>query len=249
MLTGGEYTNHGRQLQPETCQTELNLPRVLCVLSSTLEKLVARNEKLVHELSQEVDGSIRIGKSLNAFHGVRAPSISIPKYLERIYKYTNCSPSCFVVGYVYIDRLTHLHPDSLVISLNIHRLLVTSVMIASKMLDDEHYNNAVYARVGGVSNAELNKLELELLFLLDFGVMVSSRVFESYCLHLEKEMVVNGTGLIKVERALASPKAMLMDEHDHNHLNHEPEILVEDNNNSNQSSPLPQILDSELTFS
>ena len=66
---------------------------------------------------------------------------------------------------------------------------------------DRHYNNAFYARVGGVSNSELNKLEIELLFLLDFGVMVSSRVFESYCLHLEKDMLVNGTGL-NIERAL-----------------------------------------------
>lgn len=66
-----------------------------------------------------------------------------------------------------------------------------------------HYNNAFYARVGGVSNAELNRLELELLFLLDFGVMVSSRVFESYCLHLEKEMLVNGNTQ-KIERASIS---------------------------------------------
>lgn len=139
MLTVGEYSNNGRQLQPpetiETGPAELNLPRVLWVLSSMLEKLVARNENL-----QQLDGDggpVRLGKSLNAFHGVRAPSISIPKYLERIYKYTNCSPSCFVVGYVYIDRLTHRHPDSLVISLNVHRLLVTSVMVASKILDDE----------------------------------------------------------------------------------------------------------------
>ncbi|KAL5794024.1 hypothetical protein ACOSP7_002618 [Xanthoceras sorbifolium] len=48
-------------------------------------------------------------------------------------------------------------------------------MVASKMMDDVHYNNAFYARVGGVSNAELNKLELEVLFLLDFGT-VSSRL-------------------------------------------------------------------------
>ena len=102
------------------------------------------------------------------------------------------------------------------------------------LLNCRHYNNAVYARVGGVSNAELNKLELELLFLLDFGVMVSSRVFESYCLHLEKEMLVNnGTGL-KIERALA-PKSV---------DDHEGEILVEDNH---QSSSPPQIVDSELT--
>ncbi|KAE9585606.1 putative cyclin [Lupinus albus] len=185
-----EYSNHGQQLQPETSRTELDLPRVLCVLSSMLEKLVLRNEKLMDDLSY---GSMRIGKSLNAFHGVRAPNISIPKYLERIYK-----------------------------------LLVTSVMVASKMLDDEHYNNAVYARVGGVSNAELNKLELELLFLLEFRVMVSSRVFENYCLHMEKEMVVNGKGL-KIQRALLTTN--------------EAEISsIEDN----QSSSLPQILDCGL---
>lgn len=54
-----------------------------------------------------------------------------------------------------------------------------------------------------MNNAELNRLELELLFLLDFGVVVSSRVFESYCLHLEKEMLVNGTAQ-KIERVLIS---------------------------------------------
>ncbi|KAK4286240.1 hypothetical protein QN277_002825 [Acacia crassicarpa] len=206
MLAADEFSNHtGRQLQPETSQSELSLPRVLCVLSSMIEKLVARNDRLVDGLDQQVDelccGSVKLGKSLKAFHGVRAPSISIPKYLERIYKYTSCSPSCFVVGYVYIDRLIHRHPDSLVVSYNVHRLIVTSVMVASKMLDDVHYNNAFFARVGGVSNSELNKLEIELLFLLDFGVMVSSRVFESYCLHLEKEVLLNGTGL-KIERSL-----------------------------------------------
>jgi hypothetical protein len=96
-------------------------------------------------------------------------------------------------------------------------------------LSCRHYNNAVYARVGGVSNAELNKLELELLFLLDFKVMVSPRVFESYCLHLEKVMLVNGTGL-KIERTL-SPKSF------------ETEISVEDQ----QSSSPPPIVDYGLT--
>ncbi|KAE8075751.1 hypothetical protein FH972_014440 [Carpinus fangiana] len=156
-------------------------PRVLTILSSVLEKLVARNDQLVECLSQQLDelslySSGRVGKSLNAFHGVRAPSISIPKYLERLYK---------------------------------------------------HYNNAFYARVGGVSNAELNKLELELLFLLDFGVTVSSRVFESYCLHLEKEMLLNGIGQ-KIERAVI-PSA----------VDDLTEISIEDA----QSSSPPQIVD------
>lgn len=54
-----------------------------------------------------------------------------------------------------------------------------------------------------MTNAELNRLELELLFLLDFGIVVSARVFESYCLHLEKEMIVNGDGY-RIEKPLLS---------------------------------------------
>jgi hypothetical protein len=94
-----------------------------------LDRLVARNEQFANTPSQQ-------GKKLTIFHGLRAPSISIAKYLERIFKYTSCSPSCFVVGYVFLDRLIHRQPDLLVTSLNVHRLLVTSVMVATKMLDD-----------------------------------------------------------------------------------------------------------------
>lgn len=132
MLAGDDDTQP-RRLEPSDAEPT-STPRVLTILSFVLEKLVLRNDRLVDGLG--CGSASRLGKILNVFHGVRAPSISIPKYLERIYKYTSCSPSCFVVGYVYIDRLLHKYPDSLVVSLNVHRLLVTSVMVASKMLDD-----------------------------------------------------------------------------------------------------------------
>ena len=92
-----------------------------------------------------------------------------------------------------------------------------------------HYNNAFYAKVGGVSNAELNRLEVEFLFLLDFGVTVSSRVFESYCFLLEKEMMLNGGAYLTIERALV-PITDMADV---------PEI----SENTQTSSSLPQIMD------
>ena len=95
-----------------------------------------------------------------------------------------------------------------------------------------HYNNAFYARVGGVSKLELNRLELELLFLLDFGVAVSSRVFESYCFHLEKEMMLNDIGHT-IEKAII-PSA----------VEYVTEISVEDT----QSSSPPQLLDWPALF-
>jgi hypothetical protein len=111
---------------------EREIPKVLSVLALVLERLVARNEQFANSPSQGIFNP----KKLTIFHGLRAPGISIAKYLERIFKYTSCSPSCFVVGYVFIDRLIHRQPDLLVTSLNVHRLLVTSVMVATKMLDD-----------------------------------------------------------------------------------------------------------------
>lgn len=180
------------------CPPESQLPRILSVLSFALQRLVTRNDQFA-----PADG-----KKVTVFHGVRSPAITIAKYLERIYKYTSCSPSCFVVGYVYIDRLVHRQPDFPVISLNIHRLVLTSVMIAAKVLDDAHYNNAFYARVGGISNTELNRLEIDLLFRLGFRLKVTGKVFESYCLHLEKEMLLGVAGQ-RIERTLpVFPRAL-----------------------------------------
>lgn len=147
MLAAGEDNQQRRH--PEPSEAVPTTPRVLTIISFVLEKLVARNERLSLDLSQQQQQQQQLngGKRLSVFDGVRAPSISIAKYLERIYKYTNCSPSCFVVGYVYIDRLVHKHPDSLVVSINVHRLLVTSVMLASKMLDDVYVTLSLYIHI------------------------------------------------------------------------------------------------------
>jgi hypothetical protein len=49
-------------------------------------------------------------------------------------------------------------------------------MLAAKVCDDEYYNNAYYARLGGISCDEMNQLELEfiqLVSLLAFCVFLS----------------------------------------------------------------------------
>lgn len=121
------------------------VPKILSVLSATLDYLIARNEQdfpmFKNAFSSTHMGSPilsngHINSNLTLFHGLRAPNIGVQKYLERIYKYTNCSPSCFVVAYTYMDRLVHRQPDQPIISLNVHRLLITSVMLAAKTLDD-----------------------------------------------------------------------------------------------------------------
>lgn len=49
------------------------------------------------------------------------------------------------------------------------------------------FNNAYYARVGGVSTAEMNRMEVKFLFSLDFGLQVNVETFYRFCSHLGKE--------------------------------------------------------------
>ncbi|KAL3538089.1 hypothetical protein ACH5RR_001455 [Cinchona calisaya] len=154
-------------------------PRILAILASTLEKTILKNEKLLKASHEKKD-------VVTIFHGSRAPTLSIRQYIERIFKYANCSPSCFVVAYVYMEtflRRTNGH----LTSLNVHRLLITSFMLAVKFLEDECYNNVYYAKVGGITTAEINRLEMKLLVAVDFRLHVSIQTFDHFCFQLEEE--------------------------------------------------------------
>ncbi|ESW06395.1 hypothetical protein PHAVU_010G044800 [Phaseolus vulgaris] len=156
------------------------MPKVISFLSSMLERVAESNDEK-QQLQQQ--------QKISVFHGLTRPNISVQKYLERIFKYANCSPSCFIVAYVYLDRFTQRQPSLPINSFNVHRLLITSVMVAAKFMDDMYYNNAYYAKVGGISKIEMNFLELDFLFGLGFQLNVSPGTFQSYCVHLQREML------------------------------------------------------------
>ncbi|XP_071720651.1 cyclin-P3-1-like [Rutidosis leptorrhynchoides] len=163
----------------ETFKKNNGNPKVLSLISSHLERSVRMNEALL-ENPQTKD-------VITVFHGSRAPELTIKEYIDRIFKYSRCSPSCFVVAQVYMDRFIQCGNVNLT-SLSVHRLLITSIMLAAKFIDDAFYNNAYYAKVGGVTTAELNRLEMKFLFGLDFRLHVSLRTFGRYCSELEKEI-------------------------------------------------------------
>ena len=54
------------------------------------------------------------------------------------------------------------------------------VMTAAKFYDDSFFNNELYARIGGVSVDELNALELEFVFLINFSLLITEEEFQKY---------------------------------------------------------------------
>lgn len=127
------------------------------------------------------------------FHSVKAPPLSIKDYLLRISKYFQCSHECFVFSLIYIDRIVKLHPEFTICDLNIHRLVVTSVMLAVKFFDDVYYSNAYYAKVGGIRTREANALETQFLRLIDWRLHVTTQEYDQYRSHVYT--AVNGESL------------------------------------------------------
>uniref|UniRef100_A0ACD5Z2T9 Uncharacterized protein n=1 Tax=Avena sativa TaxID=4498 RepID=A0ACD5Z2T9_AVESA len=164
-------------------------PKVVAVLAGLLERAAKRGD---------ADGSASASLAFRS-PGGRKPEIGVRRYAERIYRYAGCSPACFVVAYAYLDRLALGDGEGAtgvavaVDSYSVHRLLITSVMVAAKFMDDIHYNNAYFARVGGVDVSEMNGLELEFLFVLRFRLNVTPDDFASYCATLEGEMTTTKT--------------------------------------------------------
>ncbi|EEF35864.1 cyclin-U4-1 [Ricinus communis] len=156
------------------------MPKLITFLSSLLQRVAESNDLNLQIHTQKI----------SVFHGLTRPTISIQNYLERIFKYANCSPSCFIVAYVYLDRFAQRQPSLPLNSFNVHRLLITSVMVAAKFMDDMYYNNAYYAKVGGISTIEMNYLEVDFLFGLGFHLNVTPNTFHTYSSYLQREMML-----------------------------------------------------------
>ena len=101
------------------------------------------------------------------------------KFFCRIHKYASCSNECFILALIYIDRLIQRN-NFLLTELNVHRVVITAILLAAKFFDDAYYNNAYYAKVGGVLVSELNSLEVEFLFRINFSLRVSPEEFQKY---------------------------------------------------------------------
>ncbi|XP_052170796.1 cyclin-U2-1-like [Diospyros lotus] len=178
-------------------QEDSNIPLVISVLASLIERTMARNERIAKNCCWALS---RNKRSMLVFDSSEAPDLTIQSYLERIFRYTRAGPSVYVVAYVYIDRFCQIHPQFRISASNVHRLLITTIMVASKYVEDMNYRNSYFARVGGITTKEMNRLELEFLFLMGFKLHVNVSVFESYCCHLEREVSVGGG--YQIERAL-----------------------------------------------
>jgi|NorSeaMetagenome_1021524.scaffolds.fasta_scaffold105701_1 hypothetical protein len=151
-----------------------------------LEAAAAAQESLPGPMGRVLDMAVSRSDALAArprgrcclcapFEGNRPCPLPPSEYLQRILFYTKCSPALCVIALVYLQRLKDSghHRLPALTSFNIQRMLLTSMMIAHKFLDEPVSPNAQWALVGDISVKELNRLELKMLWALQFSLKVS----------------------------------------------------------------------------
>jgi hypothetical protein len=141
-------------------------------ISDTLTSIILNNKKNKN------------GKKDNSpFVHEHAPKISIFDYLLRIQKYSNIENSTFIIALIYIDRICE-KKKIILTKYNIHRILFTSILIATKYNEDIIYDNLFYSKIAGVTIKELLILENYFLNIIDFDLFVSDDIYQKYSEYL-----------------------------------------------------------------
>jgi len=109
------------------------MPRVVAALAGILERVAERNDA-----AAAAELSAVAAPAASAFRATTQPGISVRAYMARIARFAGCSPACYVVAYVYLDRLLRRRRRLAlaVDSYSVHRLLITAVLAAVKFMDD-----------------------------------------------------------------------------------------------------------------
>ncbi|KAF1800422.1 cyclin-domain-containing protein [Mucor lusitanicus] len=142
------------------------------IVTYLLERITKTNDR--------IQPSSRHASPYACFYARAIPNIDIQSYLARILKYCPCANECFLSLLVYFDRMSRNSSGLRIDSYNIHRLIITGIMVASKFFSDVFYTNARYAKVGGLPVAELNTLELQFLKLNNFKLNVQVEELQQY---------------------------------------------------------------------
>lgn len=148
------------EIKSKSIEDIINKEDIINFISSTFYSIINNNKKMKKKQSRGPNEPL---------YGKNIPVLSLNKYLVRIMKYTECENNTLIVAYLYIMKL--IEKENFVLGINnAYRLLLGSVVLAKKVLEDIRLNNAYYCDIGGISVKELNMIEYSLFTRINFDV-------------------------------------------------------------------------------
>ena len=146
--------------KPLTIAEFINEEEIVLFISSKINLIIAYNKE--NKKRQKRSKHEYIYTSL-------IPIISIEGFLKLIIKYTEIEHNTLIVSYLYIIKL--MNKENFVLEKhNIYILLLTSCVLAKKVLEDLITDNSYYCQIGLFTLKELNLAEYSLFCRLDYDV-------------------------------------------------------------------------------
>jgi hypothetical protein len=127
------------------------------------------------------------------FYSKQPPPISHEDYLMRIHKFCPMSTAVYLATSFYIHKLAVEERAIPVTRRNSHRLLLAGLRVAMKALEDLSYPHARFAKVGGVSESELARLEISFCFLTNFEFKTSKEKLLRHAVDLKEISSLQGS--------------------------------------------------------
>lgn len=162
-------------------RSELENADYVQIIASVIETITQILEDIIKE-NMETEGELLDPSSqstMSAFCVLKPPNKPINEYFQRIIKYAKPEPSSLIISLMYIDKICDT--TTLLLSYhNIHRVILSSIVLAIKYNEDDYYSNTYYAKVGGITLEELNGLEYQMLQGLEFNTFVDAVNYSKY---------------------------------------------------------------------
>ena len=162
----------------------------------SIEYLIEEEQEIISEEKKKISKSIstilnelielsktqKFQEQKDIFDTNVIPNMTLYEYINRIISYSDCEENTLISALIYIDRIAK---KKSITYLNVYKLVFTSILISIKYNEDEIYKNDFYSQIAGVSLCELNQMEYEFFFLVDFNIYINESIFMKYKYALE----------------------------------------------------------------
>lgn len=145
------------------------------VALSEIVKVSEQAAKLVSAKMIDKDPLTPDSPSFNNFN-TEPVNIPLDIYIKRVLRLTKSSPQCALMAVIYLERMVKIYPKLEISQLNVRRLMFTAMLISSKTIHDIPYNNKFWKAISGTYTLEqVNKMEIDMIVLLDWKVFVEKK--------------------------------------------------------------------------
>jgi hypothetical protein len=146
--------------KPLTIAEFINEDEIVLFISTNFNSIIAFNK----------ENKKRQKRSKHEYiHSSLTPVISLEGFLKLIIKYTEIEHNTLIVSYLYIIQL--MNKENFILEKNnIYLLLLTSAVLAKKVLEDLVSDTSYYCQIGLFTEKELNLAEYSLFSRLDYNV-------------------------------------------------------------------------------